>query len=395
MTKPRLLLALLALWTFRCEAAPTGHLAFIQNGSAVVQNAATGKNIVLPRSRGAQLVSISPSGETIFFVAPAGTKTKVWEENGPLMHGFSSRPPYKTATPLLSPLREARPFTLRWSRSGTTLWASGTQLLGAYTPATRNFRRLSQLPDSVSSDGKLIAWAGERDIRVRGVNGGREKVVFSVKNPAPLFAAIKAAKNPKKLADLEMADDPDLWKDLHNWDFSAPALAPDGKRLYFACNAGGGSGAAGNSTWAIFAADLVTGKLAVLSSVGAQFGRMPHIFEVSPDGKRLLLASSVHSSAIDNPCFVLVVDLLTQKSREILENLPEAKDKSNFLDGAVWSPDGRYMAASAYFYDLASIKDSANYEEPPDSAWMSFIFDAATGKAVRRVRGARGVSWGR
>lgn len=76
-----------------------------------------------------------------------------------------------------------------------------------------------------------------------------------------------------------------------------------------------GFGAQGNGEFALFTVDLKTNSLAVLSKVGANFGRPLHIFRVSPDGKRLLVATSAYSSAADNSYFAEVVDLQTQNSR--------------------------------------------------------------------------------
>jgi Tol biopolymer transport system component len=370
-------------------AAPRGRLAYLQDGYAVISDAATGQTKRLPGSKGTSAFAISPRGQSAYFVKQPG-----FENDGPIPQtGFLSLPPYKTARKLPAALQDETFGQLTWSPTGNTLWLRGFEIYGAYTPATNNFRKLSQLPESVSRNGKIIAYLGDDEIRVRDVNSGRERVIFSRKKPQVLFSALRNGKNPKKITDIIEGLDPAMWKEAINWAISAPALSPDGSRLYFCSNAGSGQGAAGNSSWAIFAADLKSGKIAVLSKVGAQFGRMPETFEVSPDGKRLLALVSVHSSAIDNPSCALVVDLPTQNSRELLGKVAPKSADSNLTWGACWSPDSRYVALAAYFYKTSDVLKQANWNGPKDNQWTLYVQDAATGKVVRRIAGARSPSW--
>lgn len=392
-----LALAALLLFPAATQAKPKGHLAYVQNNVARVSNLTTGAVRILPRSARTQLLSLSPRGPAVYFVTPPGQKTE--QDGPPSLTGYLSVPPYKAERRLPAQLQGEAVGELNWSPSGKTLWIRGFEFSGAYTPATNSWTKLNEVPTSVSNDGKRVVYFDYVAIRVRDGNSNKERVIFSPKQPQALFNAIKSGKNQKKLRDFADMIDPQLWKSDTNWAVSTPALAPDGSRLYFASNAGTGQGAAGNSTWAIFAADLKTGKIAILSTLGPQFGRMPDSFKVSPDGKRLLAVVSVHSSAVDNPCYALVVDLLTQKSREILANVPESKGKSNMTNGACWSPDGKYVAISAYFYDVAKLtaqlSKNENIEEPSDSAFTLYIKDAATGRTVRRIKAATLPSWAR
>jgi len=71
---------------------------------------------------------------------------------------------------------------------------------------------------------------------------------------------------------------------------------------------------------------------------------------------------------------------------------PHRKDDTNLVDGVAWSPDGRFVAASLLFYDVADVLRKENWEPRPD-AYTLYIFDAATGRVVRRIPGARRPSW--
>lgn len=391
-------------------AAPSGHIAGISNGAASIVNAATGRIQTLPHGQRAWKIAISPQGSIAYFVTPAGKPLNTGEEAKTPTTGYISTKlsrnallrmrafpgmTYRTTNLLPAVLQQTIPYQLDWSPSGTSLWFSNAQGQNkVYTPDTHNVSTIPRRPDDVSRDGRTIAFSNQTSISVRDARG-RERVIFSINKPQALFNALKTARKPAGVRDLVGGIDPELWKQSRNWTLSEAALAPDGSRLYFAANGGTSMGAAGNTTYCIFSYDLKTNKLAVLSTVGALFGRSPDTFEVSPDGKRLLVASSVHSSAAENPYFVLVIDLLTQKSRELLTTLPEAKNDSNLMDSVAWSPDGRYVAISAYFYNVEAItRNGFQWTEPKDKDWRVFIQDATTGKTVRRLRGIRELSWG-
>lgn len=393
----KIALATLLVLPVIAQAAPKGRLAYIQNDMAIVSDATTGAKKVLPQSARARFLAVSPRGDTVYFVALPGKERE--QDGPPILTGYFSAPPYRTARKLPAELQGEAPGNLKWSATGNTLWIRGFELSGAYTPSSNKWSRLGYLPESASRDGRRVAYATGDEIRIRDTNTKRERVVFTRTKPQVLFNALGSGRNQKKLRDLHSGIDPAMWQSSRNWAISSPALSPDGSRLYFGSNVGTGQGASGNSMWALFAADLKTGKIAVLSEVGPQFGRMPENLEVSPDGKRLLCVVSAHSSAMDNPCYALVVDLLTQKSREVLVNVPEAKEKSNLTYGASWSPDGKYVAISATFYDVekawAQVKKDTNWGGPSNSDYTLYIKDAATGRTVRRIPGAILPSWGR
>ena len=248
---------------------------------------------------------------------------------------------------------------------------------------------------STTAKGDVVAYQTEKEIRLRWPATDEDKVIFSVGRPQPLFAALKKAFAPKNLKDLTSMIDKDLYTDQHNWQTSDPVLTPDGARLLFATNAGTGAGAAGNCTWCLISVDTKTGELAPLSKLGVLYGRVPHISQISPDGKKLLLVTSLHSSAVENPCQVYVIDLLTQAQREYLwadAKLKKNENLTSLVDGACWSPDGRYLAASVLYYDTSVALKSENWQ-PKDDDYSLDLFSVATGKIVKKIKGGHLPSW--
>lgn len=391
----KIALAILLACPVVAQAAPSGRLAYIQKNNAIISDASTGAMRILPRSAQTRFLTLSPRGSAVYFVARPDQQP---EDGPPSLTGYVSSPPYKVARLLPPRLQGEAPGQFTWSRTGNTLWISGFELSGVYTPVNNSWKGMTYLPFSTSLDEKRVAYATATEIRVRDVKSGRERIFFDQKKPLALFNALRGAKNAKKLSRLREMIETSLTTG-DTWAFSSPALSPDGSRLYFASNAGTGIAASGNSTWAIFAADVATGKISALSEVGLHFGRMPETFEVSPDGRRLLYVGASHSSAWEAPSFARVVDLQTQKSREILLNVPESKGKSNMTNGACWSPDGKYVAISSYFYDVKKTTnkttEDTGWDRPPSSAFTLSIKEAATGQTVRRIAGATQPSWAR
>jgi hypothetical protein len=142
--------------------------------------------------------------------------------------------------------------------------------------------------------------------------------------------------------------------------------------------------------------------------------RMPLDCRVSPDGKRLAFLYGAHGSAISNPSYLSVVDLETQRSRELLHHDRRHRESDNYTQGSFsWSPDSRYLAQDTMYYDyqvtagrygyIRSWKPGRGWGKrvptekwrPEDENYATEIFDAATGKVVREIPGAVKVTWGR
>ncbi len=375
-------------------AAPTGKIGFIGAKGAQVLNLRTGVVRSLPQGARATLLTVSPTGTAVYFVPVLGAKAKDAQSDVPTT-AVQSTPPYSWVKPLPT-FGSQIPYWRYWNSQGTRLYVSTDKAWGVFTPRTGRYAPIKIREQSFDARDRKMAYATANQIIVRDVASGRNRVLFDIRKPAPMFAALHAAKYPKNVKDVVLPPSDPMTKDPQNWLMSDPALTPDGSRLYFACNAGTDSGAAGNTSFVLFSVDLRTNKISALSKLGTLFGRMPSIFQVSPNGQRLLMASSVHDSAADNSSFVEVVDLQTQNSREVFEGvLPGSKDKANDLDSAVWSPDSRYIAVSGYFYDAQKMMQSysGNWPDTKPSQYTTGIVDARTGNLVKPLKGAMSLSW--
>lgn len=367
-----------------------GRVVSIQNERAVVQSPVTAKPQPLPLGNRAQLVTLSRQGTAIYFVTPPGKPAQTEEGEFPPARGYFSVPPYNTAQGLPAALQNLVVYSANWNATGDMLVLSTATATYGFKPGTG---QVLPLRDGVAALGTRAILAEDGNSILLTLPGGKKQTVFDARLPQGLFAALRAARQPQNLKELSEAIDPQLWREGRNWSLSNPAVAPDGSRVYFAANGGTGMGAAGNTIFALFSYDVKTGKLAVLSKPGSFFGRIPLQFELSPDGKRLLMVVSVHSSAVENTCFARVVDLETQATREILMNLPEARNKANFVDTFVWSPDSRFIALTANFYDVAQLLRSGELNRPAKVIWTTRVIEAATGKVAAKLPGGNSLSW--
>jgi hypothetical protein len=406
MTKHLLPALLLPTLMGSAMAAPTGKIGFIGTQGVQIWNLPSGKTLTLPSSSKAESFTLSPTGQAIFFV-PSGKKSKP-PESAVLLNGFVSRAPYTRSVAARS-LQGVTPDAFHWSPSGSSLYLNGYEWFRVFTPASGQLKRLAFTPSGFDGPvgfdikGNKIGYCTEDNVIIRDVMTGKDRVIFSTKRPKPLFDALRRAKNPKNVSDLldgerMLKEDPQTA--YSPWQLAGPVLSPDGTRAYFASNAGGGFGAAGNGMQGYFTCNLKTGVLSVLSKVGPSFGRPPEM-SISPDGKRLLAVSSVHSNAADNSSVALIIDLETQNSREVMFKIPGSKNRANFYGGSAWSPDGKYLALSAYFYDADNaMKEVAGggagvWPETRKSAWKTAIFDSATGNIWAVKQGMRAPSWSR
>lgn len=379
-----------------------GKIGFIGPRGAQVWDLKTKKTVTIPNSLKADNFSLSPRGTAIFF-APNGRLTAQSEK---LANGFLSRPPY-TRTSSIPKLQGVVPYSFHWSPSGNSLYLSGNNWHRVYNPATGNVRPLGFNPFSFDGlagfdvKGRLIGYCTDTAVVVRDVESGKDRILFSTKKPKPIFDALRRANNPKKVADLldgEQMLKEDPARSYSPWQLAGPVLSPDGTRAYFASNCATGFGAAGNGMQGYFVCDLKTGKISVLSKLGSNLGRPPEM-TISPDGKRILAVSSIHSSAADNSSVALIIDLETQNSREIIFKIPGSKEMANLYGGSAWSPDGKHLALSAYFYDpevaFKEVGEDGNWPKEAPSKWKTAIFEAATGKIWGIKNGMRAPSWSR
>lgn len=366
-------------WTF---AAPSGHLAYLSSGKAYVVDLAQGEPVVLPNSEQVGEVLMAPAtGEALY-----RSGSKAWR----------CAPPYRTARPWKAVPADAYPTFV--SPDGKTVFLSAEDGGGRYDLATEAFTPLPYGPLSSDASGRLLGYQGEKTIELNRPATGETKVIFSIGTPQPLFEALRKSKFPAKMKALTDAIDPTMYRDQFNWGFGPPALTPDGERVFFAVNAGVGLGATGNTTWCLVVATVADGALLPLSKVGCiEFGRLPHVLTVSPDSRRLLMITSFHNNAVENPCQAYVIDLHTQESKELLwadKRLEATPNLVNVTSGACWSPDGKYVAIAAAYYDGEAAIKTENFELA-DENFVTTIYDAVTGQPVRQILAAQQPAWGK
>lgn len=374
------------------KAALNGRLAYIQTGAAYVVALPKGKPQKLPFSQRARLVSIAPRGGTILYFSSQkgdGSDERAW----------ISKPPYKVARTLKLPKGFA-PYKVQWMGDGTKALLVEWNRSYLWHAPSGSLKPMPQGELSLSRDGKLLAISQSKELRVRDLKTGREHIIFNVARPQIVFEALKRAKYPQKIKDLNDTIAPELWKDASLWNFGSCAFAADNSRLFWTCNAGTGAGAAGNTTFCWFSTDLKTNRTDVLSKLGAQFSRLPYDVQLSPDGKKLLYGESVHSSAIENPVSVSLLDLLTQKETYLEQLTDNKKADMNLVNGFCWSPDGRAVVASAFYYDSATawkkqeeLSKKEQSWQPRDADYTLFIRDLKN-RTLKKIPSAVSPSWG-
>ena len=374
------------------SATLSGRLVYQQHGAAFVLTLPDGKPQMLPDSHRARLVSIAPKGGTIVYFASQ-------KGDGSDERGLISKPPYKTAQPLKLP-RGFAPSNVQWTRDGNKALFAAWEKSYLYHLPSGAMKVLPEGELTLSGDGKRLALATEKELRVRDLTSGKENVIFNVARPQMIFEALKRGNNQKNLKELTESIAPDLWKDAFQWRFGSCAFAADSSRLFWTCNAGTGAGAAGNTTFCWLSTDLKTGRTEVLSKLGAQFARLPFAVQLSPDGKKLLYAESVHSSAIENPVSVSILDLLTQKATYLEKLTDNKKADINLVNGLCWSPDSRAVAASAFYYNAETawqqqlkLSEKNQSWEPRDADFTLYIRDLQN-RTLKKIPGAVAPQWG-
>lgn len=389
-----LLLAMLAGAALAAPPAPAGRLAYLRGGWAWVQSRPGAAPVRVPNSRGAALLDLSPvDGALTFLTGPAGAG--VPGQEAPPLKPYLSRPPYTASLPWGGPLR-AR--WLAWAGDGRhVLVGTDRGTLTSDVQIRRGF-----VPDpsppfaSTSRDGEVTAVRGSvaspEDVGVLlygpGARPGTE--VFTRRLPQNLMRALKASPQPalrKFLSDL----DPRAQADDANWTVTAPQVTADGRHVYFASNVGSGVGSAGTTTSVVFEVDVAAVTVRALGWLGPLAGSVLEV-RPSPDGERLLVLVSRHTSNAGVTTLAYSADLRAKTAREVL-NSSASRGTLAVLDSACWLADSRHLALSAAYPRPDELNEKNGFE-PPTAAYTLFVKDAATGAAVGRVPGARGVACG-
>jgi len=352
-----------------------------------------GKATPVKGTKGAQYVALSPKDGTL--VCFVGDAVRYTEQQPTKLHSFFSNVPYIRATPLPAPMNtlEVYGYNLEWAADGSYVQAGEYRFdpkLGKAWKTSEN------APRAASKSGAVSAWL--EDYKILNVAGGKSKSARAAFNPNNLTASLNVTQKT-------LGVDADMYKDVGNWWTGDPAVSPDGQAIYFSSNGGGSGGAAGNTQYALFKIDSATDRIVALpqpkQAEGELLGRLPSI-RVSPDGKKLLLWGSVHSSAAENPSFLSVNDLV--KSRSVsLEWEPKAPSSSaksyftNWVTAACWL-DPNTVALTGGLVDISSFygdNPSADIAGPtyPNDLNL-YLLDAVTGKIKRTVKGVGYVSCG-
>ena len=382
-------LLLLTLVLF--SGARASSMAYIKaDGVWLEQN---GKAKLVGGTRGAQYAALSPrDGTLVYFVGDAVSYT---EQQPSKLNSFFSKAPYTRATPLPAPMNtlEVYGYNLEWVADGSYVQAGEYR----FDPRLgKAWKTAENGPRAASKSGAVSAWL--EDYKILKVAGGKSKTARAAFNPNNLAASLNVTQKTLRV-------DADMYKDVQNWWTGDPAVSPDGQAIYFSSNGGGSGGAAGNTSYALFKLDSATDRIMALpkpkQAEGDVEGRLPRL-EVSPDGKKLLLWGSVHSSAAENPSFLSVNNLVNARSVS-LEWEPKAPSSSaktyftNWVTAACWL-DSSTVALTGGLVDISSFygdNPSADIAGPtyPNDLNL-YLLDAATGKIKRTVKGVGYVSCG-
>ncbi|MBB5364163.1 hypothetical protein [Deinococcus humi] len=406
MRRTRLILTVLAatagLVATQNVPVGAGSLAYLKGGTAWVESRASQGPRQVPNSRGAVLLTLSPTDGTLaFMTGPAGAD--ISSEKVPPLRPWLSKPPY-TKSVLLSSVVPGPTFTtvparwLRWEGDGHALIAGSDGGNAGWNLAKRKtfLPNQSALYQSTSRDGAVTATLGSvqspDDVGVLlygpGARPGTE--VFTRRLPQNLMQALKAAPQPS-IRKFVGALDPRAQADDVSWTVTSPQVTRDGRRVYFASNAGYGVGSAGTTTSAIFEVGVGEVKLRVLGWLGTFAGSVLDVLP-SPDGGKLLILLQRHDSNVQVNTFAYIADLGQKTVREVIAG-SAPKGTLTMLNSSCWLADSRHVALSVA-YPRPDDLNQENGFEPPASAYSLLVKEAGTGKTLRRVPGATGVDCG-
>ena len=393
---PRLLTTLLAVGTAlgHADATPAPRVAYLKGGEVWVSAGATRPAKRVPASQGAVLLAASPaSGTLAFLTGPPGADVNA--DTAPLLAPYLSKRPY-TAAAALSTLVPDRALGrlparwLTWEGDGRTLIAGTDSGTVGWNLVTHKSVLPNQTPlsQTTSRDGDVTATLGsiqspdDPGVLLYGPGARPGTEVFSRRLPGNVMAALR--RQPA-LTAFTAALDPKAQAQDGNWVVTPPQVTRDGRRVYFATNAGWGVGSGGATTMAVFQVQVSDVTLSTLGWLGTFEGSALEVVP-SPDGRRLLLLNTRHVSNDQVSTTGEIADV-TAKTRLALKALTPPKGQMSVLGGACWLADGQHVAISVAQPKLADLS-AMNQFMPPTSTFTLLVIDVHTGMVTQRIPGA-------
>jgi hypothetical protein len=386
---------------------PIGLIAFIRDDQAFVLDVARGLRYTLSNSQRVVRLEIAPQGgAVVYFVRIHLAKNA--DDNSSALRGFISFIPYKKAFALPAPLDQI-PFysSIHWQPDGhkvTISTGDSPERILEYDLKAKRVIQTKNPPVTTSSNGRYEVFQSGKSIVRRDRRTGQTFTVFSYGQPESLLRTLKIK--------------PELdWHNASNWWLNDPQISPDGMEVYFVTNAASGSSAAGgNSSLEIAVAVNLRTKVprgcyyaaipayipagycakAIQLQARAQTPRMIASCEnckaaslsLSPDGRKILFAYASHSSAADNSWYGELHSLGSNLSLEIINGVSGNSSDANLISGWAWSPDSRFIAIGASYYN-------PTFADFDHLKWNIYLHDARTGRALKIIPNAEGVSWGK
>jgi hypothetical protein len=385
---------------------PNGLIAFIRNDQAFVLDVARGLRYPLVNSQRVVRLEIAPhGGAVVFFVRIHPAKSA--DDDSSALRGFISLPPYKKAFALPAPLGQI-PFysNLRWHQGGRKITISTDDFPKRILEYDLKTKRVTQIKNQFavsSSDGRYEVFQRGKSIFRRDKRNGQVENVFDYGHPEQLLRVLGFQ------TELD-------WRNASNWWLGDPQISSDGMEVYFITNAASASSAAGgNSSLELVAAVNMRTRVPrgcyyeiILSPLSEDFcssetkrmiqTRAPRIlkfcegckgasFSLSPDGRHFLFAYASHTSAADNSWYGKLDSLGSKRNFEIINGVPEDAGGANLVSGWAWSPDSRFIAIGASYYN-------PTFADFDHLNWNIYLRDTRTGQAIKAIPNAESVSWG-
>lgn len=340
-----------------------GQLAYLKNGAAYWTDLATGKEELVPGSQGAVAVNIH--GGVIVFFVPLGGRKSLDTPCLEFRYRIADKQPPESVKGRLFDIAH---WTSRTPRSrtehplGIDAGLNLTVLLenGAVT-LLKNYAPLGEYED----DHVPFFFPGQ---------------------PGALLDALRRAGG----AFAQLASEGMSRSVLENWSVGGVALTRPGKTLLFATNVG-----TGRDVFALFAGDIETGRIRVLTQAGIFQGKVPQCFSLTSKDEYLLFLYRKTDLSRPTPSSVCLLDMNTERPRELIQ-LPEAPNsnrKPGIATDICWSPDEHFVAIGFLTSGTAQTDDVSRPMGTPSEAGDTHIFDIATGQCVQTVPGACRPAW--